>query len=79
MQEDNLCSPVCHLWDGTKYLRALMVVRCHRMAAFLFGIAVPRSYQTPRMVAALRGFAFLAARLLPPFLILLLVQQAYYF
>lgn len=33
----------------------------------LFGIAVPRSYQPPRMVAALRGFAFAAARLLPPF------------
>lgn len=32
-----------------------------------FGIAVPRSYQTPRMVAALRGFAFVAARSLPPF------------
>ena len=30
-----------------------------------FGIAVPRSYQTPRMVAALRGFAILAAARCP--------------
>ena len=42
-----------------------------------FGIAVPRSYQTPREVAALRGFAFLAARLLPPF-DSCFVLQAYY-
>ena len=30
-----------------------------------FGIAVPRSYQTPREVAALRGFAFPASARCP--------------
>ena len=42
-----------------------------------FGIAVPRSYQTPREVAALRGFAFPAAARCP-LSILVLYPQAYY-